>query len=96
MRDSWLSSPYGGLPDELMAITVPAFNREQCIALESVIEDSHGYELEKNLARNSMCITNSTHGGQSTCQVKHCFSTAVVQIVEANLNFCFRYLLTFQ
>ena len=50
-----------------MSITVPVFTRQQCQALGSLIDSQ--YNLHEGLSQNSMCIANTTHGGQLTCQV---------------------------
>ena len=74
------SSSFGALAEELMAVTVPVFNREQCRALQSTIDS--GYNLDTNLAQNTMCITNTSHGGQGTCTVKQCLDTVDLKILK--------------
>ena len=63
-----------------MAVKVPVFNREQCRALQSTI--GSGYNLNTNLAQNTMCITNTSHGGQGTCKVKQRIDTVDLKTLK--------------
>ena len=77
------SSSFGDLAEELMAVTVPVFNREQCRALQSIIGSR--YHLDTDLAQNTMCITNTSHGGQGTCTVKQCLDTVDLKILKRSV-----------
>ena len=77
------SSSFGALAEELMAVKVPVFNREQCRALQSTI--GSGYNLDTDLAQNAMCITNTSHGGQGTCTVKQCLDSVDLKILKRSV-----------
>jgi len=60
-------------PNVLQTSTMTAYNRDECLELESrmSVVDKTFYEvnLQQHLANNTMCLTNVTHGGEETCFV---------------------------